>query len=103
MKKITIAEVEYNLRYTLKSLIIFGQLKENAEIRGEIVDESLLYYAILISNNKETFRLSYDDFVDMEVSVLMDIREWLKGEQAASEMLTGKQEEADADGEKKNT
>ncbi|OAV70063.1 hypothetical protein Barb6XT_00099 [Bacteroidales bacterium Barb6XT] len=103
MKKITIAEVEYNLRYTVRSLIIFGQLKENAEMKGEIVDESLMYYAVLAANNKETFRLSYDDFIDIEVSVFVKIREWMKDEQAIVNLLSGKQEEPDAGSEKKNT
>ncbi|OAV64938.1 hypothetical protein Barb6_03048 [Bacteroidales bacterium Barb6] len=103
MKKITIAGSEYTLRYTLKSLIVFRRLQEKSEVQDELANEALMYYAILIANNQETFKMPFDEFTNMEVYVLEDIREWYLNEQRINELLSGKQEEPDADGEKKNT
>ena len=64
MKTITIKKQDYVLKYTLRAFPIFENFTGRQFAFGRMLDEYLLFYSILLANNKDTFLMSFDEFVE---------------------------------------
>jgi hypothetical protein len=64
MKTITIKKQDYVLKYTLRAFFIFENFTGRQFAFGRMLDEYLLFYSILLANNKDTFLMSFDEFVE---------------------------------------
>ena len=64
MKTITIKKQDYVLKYTLRAFFIFENFTGRQFAFGRMLYESLLFYSILLANNKDTFLMSFDEFVE---------------------------------------
>lgn len=64
MKTITIKKRDYILKYTLRAFFIFENLTGKQFEFGRMLDEYLLFYSVLLANNKDTFLMSFDEFVE---------------------------------------
>lgn len=64
MKTITIKKQEYVLKYTLRAFFIFENLTGRRFSFGRTLDEYLLFYSILLANNKDTFLMPFDEFIE---------------------------------------
>ena len=60
MKTITIKKQDYVLKYTLRAFFIFESLAGKQFEFGRMIDEYLLFYSVLLANNKDSF----DEFVE---------------------------------------
>jgi hypothetical protein len=73
-----IAGKEYNLKYTLRSLVVYEELTGAPFEPGLLKNEIILYYAVIIANNPGT-ELTFERFfetLDGE-NLLPALREWL--------------------------
>lgn len=59
---IKIRDKEYNLKYTLRAMILFEQLKGSVFELKTTTDNTIFFYCILLANNKE-FGMTYDEFL----------------------------------------
>lgn len=64
MKTITIQKKKYILKYTLRAFFIFENLTGRQFAFGRMLDEYLLFYSILLANNKDTFLMPFDEFIE---------------------------------------
>ena len=64
MKTITIKKRDYILKYTLRAFFIFENLTGKQFEFGRMLDDYLLFYSVLLANNKDTFLMSFDEFVE---------------------------------------
>lgn len=64
MKTITIKKRDYVLKYTLRAFFIFESLAGKQFEFGRMIDEYLLFYSVLLANNKDSFLMSFDEFVE---------------------------------------
>lgn len=64
MKTITIKKRDYVLKYTLRAFFIFENLTGKQFEFGRMLDEYLLFYSVLLANNKDAFLMSFDEFVE---------------------------------------
>jgi hypothetical protein len=73
-----ITGIEYNLKYTLRSLVVYEELTGAPFEPGLLKNEIILYYAVLIANNPGK-ELTFEQFfkaIDDE-NLLPALREWL--------------------------
>lgn len=65
--KITIDGVEYTIKQSFRSLMLFEEMtgKNISKMDESIADILKLFYCILKGNNMETFMYSFDAFVDV--------------------------------------
>lgn len=63
MKKVTINNAEYILRYTLRALFIYEEITGKPYSGDKMVNSYILLYAMLMANNKD-FPLTFDDVID---------------------------------------
>ncbi len=63
MKTITINNQEYEIRYTIRALFIFEQIKGEAFQIRTTLDNYLFLYSMILASNKDK-PLSWDDFLD---------------------------------------
>lgn len=63
MKKITINEKEYKIKYTLRALFIFEQITGRSFEMHTMMDNYLFFYCMIVANNPENF-LTWDEFID---------------------------------------
>lgn len=79
MKTITIKERDYVLKYTLRAFFIFENLAGKQFEFGRMIDEYLLFYSVLLANNKDSFLMSFDEFVeacDSDPSLFVSFKEF---------------------------
>lgn len=63
MRTVTIKGVEYNLRYTLRALFIYEELKGEPYSGDKAINSYILLFTMLIANNKD-FSLNFEDIID---------------------------------------
>nr|WP_317473164.1 hypothetical protein [Bacteroides hominis (ex Liu et al. 2022)]MDV6156499.1 hypothetical protein [Bacteroides hominis (ex Liu et al. 2022)] len=100
MKTITIKKQDYVLKYTLRAFFIFENFTGRQFAFGRMLDEYLLFYSILLANNKDTFLMSFDEFVeacDSDPSLFASFKEFFVKQ---IELL---EQAADADIKKKDS
>lgn len=100
---IKIAENNYQLKYTVRSLFVYEQITGTTFNPDKLLNEYTLLFAVLIANNKD-FRLSFDEFInfcDEDPRIFLDFRKWLIEELKQKSFLLNATEEAEP-GVKKN-
>ncbi len=63
MRTVTIKGVEYNLRYTLRALFIYEELKGEPYSGAKIINNYILLFSMLLANNKD-FSLSFNEVIE---------------------------------------
>ena len=63
MRTVSIKGVEYNLRYTLRALFIYEELKGEPYSGAKAINSYILLFTMLIANNKG-FSLNFEDIID---------------------------------------
>ena len=79
MKTITIKKQKYILKYTLRAFFIFENLTGRQFAFGRMLDEYLLFYSILLANNKDTFLMPFDEFIEAcecDAAVFLALKGW---------------------------
>lgn len=79
---IEIKGISYKMRYSLRALVIYEELKKESSRPGGIMDEMILYYSAFVASNPET-NVTFDDFfeaVDNDINLLSSLRKWMKEE-----------------------
>jgi wyosine [tRNA(Phe)-imidazoG37] synthetase (radical SAM superfamily) len=66
-KKITLKGTEYVVKQSFRALIKFEEMTKKSvnEMSTSIADLITLLYCVLAANNRETFKFTYDEFVDI--------------------------------------
>lgn len=62
MKKITINNTQYLLKYTIRALFVFENIAGHSYMPGKLIDDYLLFYSMLLANN-ESFSMPFDEFI----------------------------------------
>ena len=76
MKTITIKKQKYILKYTLRAFFIFENLTGRQFAFGRMLDEYLLFYSILLANNKDTFLMPFDEFIESDPVLFLSFKEF---------------------------
>ena len=65
--KIKIKDVEYTLKESTRSLLKFEELtkKSVGELNTTFTDNVTLLYCMLFGSNRNTFKYTYDEFIDV--------------------------------------
>ena len=63
MRTVSIKGVEYNLRYTLRALFIYEELKGEPYSGAKIINNYILLFSMLLANNKD-FSLSFNEVIE---------------------------------------
>lgn len=63
MKKLTINNKEYNIKYSLRGLFIFEQITGKAFKIETLLDNYIFFYSLILANNKDN-PLDWDEFID---------------------------------------
>ena len=61
--EITIKDNAYKVKYSIRSLFVFEQLTGNTFKLEKLMDEYILFYAMILANNPDT-SLTFDEFID---------------------------------------
>lgn len=65
--KIKIGDIEYTIKQSFRALMTFEKLtgKSVQELNETIEDVTTLFYAVLQANNRQTFKYTFDEFIDL--------------------------------------
>lgn len=61
---ITINNQDYTLKNTVRAYFLFEQISGKAFEIKTYLDQCLLFYSMLLANNKDTFTMDWDEFCD---------------------------------------
>lgn len=62
---ITINNIEYKLKYTLRSLFIYEKITDNQFTGKSLIDYYILFYSTLLANNSDSFKYTFDEFIEL--------------------------------------
>lgn len=99
--KITIKGKEYNIKYTIRAMIIFEQVTKQMFQIKTLTDEYLFLYSLVMANNKDA-NLTFDDLldaIDEDSNIMLQFEEFMKQE-ADKQQLFNDDDKKD-DGKKK--
>lgn len=74
---------EYKLKYTNRSIMVFEAITGKAFMINTITDQYLFFYSVLIANNPDTFKMTFDEFIDEldnDNTALIEFTKWLTKE-----------------------
>lgn len=71
MKTITLNGKDFTLKYTLRAFFVFENISGYPFQFGKMLDEFVLFYSFLIANNQDSFKLEFDEFIDVCENDLM--------------------------------
>lgn len=71
MKTITLNGKDFTLKYTLRAFFVFENISGYPFQFGKMLDEFVLFYSFLIANNQDSFKLEFDEFIDLCENDLM--------------------------------
>ena len=63
MNTITINNKEYKVKYTIRAMFIFEQIKGESFAINTSLDNFIFLYSLILANNKDN-PLSWDEFID---------------------------------------
>ena len=97
---ITINNIEYKVKYTIRALFIFEQITKRAfEIRTTL-DNYLFFYCMILANNPDA-PLDWDEFLDAmdnDISLITQLNQVIAESQKKNELF----DEVTDNGEKKS-
>lgn len=76
---ITIRDIQYKLKYTIRSLFIYEQITGKSFQFDGLMSEYILFFATLIANNPD-MELSFDELInecDENPQIFQNYRKWL--------------------------
>ena len=88
MRTVTIKGVEYNLRYTLRALFIYEELKGEPYSGDKIINNYILLFSMLLANNKD-FSLSFIEACDDNPSIFQEFVSVLEAENERVRKMAG--------------
>lgn len=100
--EITIKEKTYNIKYSLRSMLIFEQIKKSAFKIETMLDQFLLLYCMILANNKDV-ELTFDELLevlDNDPSLINSFRKVMDDYSKSQEVFRS-EEEVENDGKKK--
>jgi len=77
--KIKIKEKEVELKYSIRSLMLFENIMNKTFSIENTQDSIVFFYCVLIASDK-TLKLTFDEFIDAideDPSIVTDFAEWL--------------------------
>nr|DAQ01271.1 MAG TPA: tail assembly chaperone [Caudoviricetes sp.] len=93
METVTINGKEFKVKYTLRSMFIFEQIKGCAFQVTTYMDNILFLYCIILASNKD-IELTFDEFldaIDADATLVQKISECFQKEAPVNQLLeTGK-------------
>ena len=100
--KIKIGNKRYELKYTLRAMIIFEKITKKPFSLDNLTDQLVYFYAILMANNP-SMKLSLDDLIDAidkDQNILTEYLDFLRGEQNKANLLSTQENEEEKDKKK---
>lgn len=64
MTTIKINGIDYQLKYTIRGLFIFEKIADATFTGKSLLEYYILFYSILLANNQDTFRITFDEFLN---------------------------------------
>lgn len=101
---IKIGNQEYNLKYTIRALFVYERLTGKSYTPGELMNDYLLLYSILLAVN-ENFNMKFNDFIDLcdkDPSVFCEFKKWFITVLEQRISLQNKEHVEDEDSKKKD-
>ena len=86
---ITINNIEYKLKYTIRAIFIFEQIAKKPFEVTTTLDNYLFFYCMILANNPDT-ALDWDDFldaVDNDKSLLLQLNKVIMDYQQKNELF----------------
>lgn len=78
----TINNIEYKLKYTLRALFIYEQLTGKAFKLETITDEYIFFYCMLVANNPD-MNLTFNELIeaiDEDMGIMLEFQDFLRKE-----------------------
>ena len=97
---ITINNIEYKLKYTIRAIFIFEQIAKKPFEVTTTLDNYLFFYCMILANNPDT-TLDWDEFLDAmdnDTSLITQLNEVIMAAQKKNELFN----EGGESGEKKS-
>lgn len=97
--KIRINKQDYNIKYTVRAIMLFEQVKGAMFSINTLTDEYLFLYCMILANNKET-DLKFDellDYIDNDSSIMTQLAEFMKLEAERQNQLNSKKEDSEGE------
>lgn len=98
--KLQIKDKEVELRYTIRSLIMFENIMNKSFNLEDTQDTVVFFYCIILASDK-TVDLTFDEYLDMldeNPNIMTDFADWLMKTNNINKLA---EEELKADGESK--
>ena len=65
MKTISLNGKEFILKYTLRAFFVFESISGYPFQFGKMLDEFLLFYSFLLAANQESFKIEFEEFIEL--------------------------------------
>ena len=85
--KLTIKDKEIELKYSIRSLIMFENMAEKSFAPETLTDIITFMYCVVVSSSKD-YSLTFDDFIDFldeNPDVIKDFGDWLQSSANSNE------------------
>lgn len=95
MEKITIANREFNIKYTIRALFIFEQITKKPFKIESLLDNYIFFYSMILANNKDNV-LEWDAFIDAidaDPTLFNKMSDIVTAQQRKNELFEGDEEE----------
>lgn len=80
---IKINDTDYKLKYTIRTFFIFEGITNRSYDGTKLMDSYILFYSMLLANNPDSFKMTFDDFInvcDDDRTLFIDFIEFLNKE-----------------------
>lgn len=104
MNTIKIQDTEYKLKYTIRALFIFERIADSSFEGKQLLDYYILFYSILLANNPDDFKLTFDELIDEcdnDTSLFPSFLQFLNKEFEVKNQLRKNEEKEDGNDIKK--
>ena len=88
---ITIKDKQYKIKYTLRALFIYEQIKKEPFALKTITDYYIFFYCLLLANNEDS-GLTFDEFIsalDEDQSIAEQMMQYLNKESEKNNIFGG--------------
>ena len=65
MKTISLNGKDFSLKYTLRAFFVFESISGYPFQLGKMLDEFLLFYSFLLASNQESFKMEFEEFIEL--------------------------------------
>lgn len=92
MKTISLNSKDFILKYTLRAFFVFENISGYPFQFGKMIDEYLLFYSFLLANNQDSFKMEFEEFIELcetDLTLFNQFKEFLLDEIKLRAQLTG--------------